>query len=436
MTSVLTKPADRIGPGDIQALIAENVPESALIEFKESLPARSSGDPDPWMQGDGKIGDRARNEILKEVVAFANAYGGALALGIAEDGAKPPVAANVAPLPCCAELAERFRQMFGSCVDPPLPSLDIVSVPTNGDSGVVVFRTIRSRRGPHRVKPTLECPVRRDDRCEALSMREIQDMTLNLARGTERLDRRLRERSEKFEKEFERLETPGDAFGFRMTAVPVGDEIRFESVYAGGNLIEGLRPPEIEIGRGANDPNSRLSTLRSWHQMHFHDWRPMLRAARVEESHGLDRRAERYAYAEIHADGLLEWGFISKRLVRGGHTPENSVEVNLDSETPVSTLARLLVWTDHVRQRALAPGAEYAVQPQFRVTADRVYVGGEDYKEVVGSIERNDTDFPLYPLEASGEIDKIVSRFEGDFWNYFGQDPGWRSRKPLIITQA
>ena len=117
-------------------------------------------------------------------------------------------AADMAPLPRCAELAERFRQVFGACVDPPLPTLDIVPVPTAGHNGVIVFRTVRSRRGPHRVKSTLVCPIRRDDRCEALSMREIQDMTLNLARGTERLERRLQERSSKFQEEFKRLEPP------------------------------------------------------------------------------------------------------------------------------------------------------------------------------------------------------------------------------------
>ena len=436
MTAVLTKPAAQIGSGDIQVLIAESVPESAQIEFKESLPAKGSGDPDPWMQGNGRIGDRARNEILEEVAAFANAYGGALVLGIADDGAIPPVAANVAPLPRCADLAERFRQVFGACVDPPLPTLDIVSVPTDVDSGVIVFRTGRSRRGPHRVKPTRECPIRRDDRCEALSMREIQDMTLNLARGTERLERRLQERSRKFEEEFQRLETPDDAFGFRMTAVPVGDEIRFGSVYTGDNLIEELRPPQVEIGRGLNNRDSRLRTIRNSYGMHFDDWRPMLRAARVDESHYRDRRVERYAYAEIHADGLLEWGFLSNRLIRGFDTPENTIEMKFDSETPISTLAGLLVWADRVRQRASAPGAEYAVQPQFRVTAHSVNVGGNDDSVIVGSIKRNDTDFPLYPLEASGEIDQTVARFETDFWNYFGKDPGSRSRELLVIARA
>ena len=438
MTAVLTKPADRIGPGDIQALIAENVPESAHIEFKENLPA-GKGKTDAWLNGGEKMGGHARDRILEEVAAFANAYGGALVLGIAEDGAKPPVAANVVPLPRCADLAERFRLVFRDCVEPQLPTLEIVPVPTDGDKGVIVFRTGRSRLGPHRVTPTLVCPVRRADRREALSMREIQDMTLNLARGTERLERRLQERSRSFEEEFKRLESPDDAFGFRMTAAPVGGEIRFGSVYTSGNLIEELRPPEVEVERGLGNPDSRLRTIRSLHAMHFHNWRPMLRAARVEDSQKWDWKTARvasFAYAEIHADGLLEWGFVSNRLFRPPHTPENPVEMKFDSETPVTTLARLLVWADRVRQRAAAPGAEYAVQPQFKVTADTVTVGGNDDRIAVGTITRNDTDFPLYPLEASGEIDRTVSRFERDFWNYFGQDSGWRSREQLVIAQA
>ena len=435
MIAVLKKLADQIDLDDIQALIAENVPESAQIEFKKSLPAKGSGDPDPWMQGDGRVGDRARNEILEEVVAFANAYGGALVLGVAEDGAKPPVALNVVPLPHCADLAERFRLMFRDCVEPQLPTLDIVPIPTDDDQGVIVFRTGRSRLGPHRVTPTLACHVRRADRCEVLSMREIQDMTLNLARGTERLERRLQERSMRFEEEFKRLETPDDAFGFRMTAVPFGDEIRFASVYSDGNLIEEVRPHEVELRRGSGNRGSQLRTIRSMRALSWHDWRPMLRAARLEASLSRKRRVAIHAYAEIHADGLLEWGFVSTRLFQV-RTHEGPVKLYIDSETPVSTLAELLVWADRVRQRASAPGAEYAVQPQFKVTADSVDVVGNDNSIVVGSIERNNTDYPLYPLESAGEIGKTVSRFERDFWNYFGKDPGSRSREPLAIAQA
>ena len=45
---------------------------------------------DAWRRN--RIGDRAKNELLEEEVAFANAYGGTLVLGVRESDAKPPVA--------------------------------------------------------------------------------------------------------------------------------------------------------------------------------------------------------------------------------------------------------------------------------------------------------------------------------------------------------
>ena len=433
MTGVLTKQAEQIGPDDVKALIAERVAESVKIEFKRGLSEKGSGGPDRWMDGGSRVGDKASNAILNEVVAFANAYGGALVLGIAEDGAKPPVAANIVPLPRCADLAERFRHKFRDSVEPQLPTLNVVPVPTDGDCGVIVFRTGQSRIGPHRVTPTRKCPVRRADRCEELTMREIQDMTINLARGTARLERQLDGRSRRFRQDFNRLEEPEDAFGFRMTAVPIGDEIRLDSVYASGNLIEEFRPPKVEVRRAENDENSQLDSLRSVYRMHFQDWRPMLRAARVEESHRSGGRVDRYAYADFHANGLLEWGFVSNRLVQTG---AGFVFSPILCEPLVSMLALLLVWADRVRALAGAPGADYVVQPQFRVTAPNVRVADKDNGDEVGTIQRNDTHFPQYPLETPSEFGKALSRFECDFWNYFGADPGWRDREPLVIVDS
>ena len=142
-----------------------------------------------------------------------------------------PVAAEIKPIPRCADLAERLKLVSRDCVEPQLPSIEIFAVPTDGDCGVVVIRTGRSRMAPHRVKPTRKCPIRRSDRCEEMTMREIQDLTLNLSRGLERLERQLETRSKRLEKEFERITSPDRAHGLRVTAAPVGDDIRFERVY-------------------------------------------------------------------------------------------------------------------------------------------------------------------------------------------------------------
>lgn len=70
MIEILSKPIDRIGIPDIEALIALQVTESEQIEFKASLSTKAHSS-DPWMSGEGKIGKRARDALLEEGTAFA-----------------------------------------------------------------------------------------------------------------------------------------------------------------------------------------------------------------------------------------------------------------------------------------------------------------------------------------------------------------------------
>ena len=81
-------------------------------------------------------------------------------------------------------------------------------------------------------------------------MREIQDMTLNVTRGLERLDKKLRERAARFEREFERLTSPDDAYGIRITALPVGDDVRLPTICRPYfKLVEGLNTPKVTVKR-------------------------------------------------------------------------------------------------------------------------------------------------------------------------------------------
>ena len=113
---VLSKPVDRIGIDDVDSLIALKVPESEQIEFKATLPTKKRNT-DPWVSGAGRVGDYARDAVLEEVTAFANAFGGTLLLGIRESDVRPSVAEAIAPVPRCAELSERLKLMFRDCVE-------------------------------------------------------------------------------------------------------------------------------------------------------------------------------------------------------------------------------------------------------------------------------------------------------------------------------
>ena len=276
MIEVLSKPIDEIVLDDIQALIDSEVPEGEQIEYKRELPGEG-GKPDPWMDN-GRLGSYAKCRILREVIAFANAYGGVLFIGIDESEEKPAVATKITPIPRCADLTESLKLVFRDRVEPQLARIDIADIPTEGDgSGVVVIRVGKSRLAPHRDRRTLTCPVRSADRSEEMTIRQIQDMTLNMSRGLERLERILAERSKRFQEEFRHIERRENVIGIRMTAIPVADEIRFDRVFERSRIVGELDAEWRTVAR--NDGGRDLLNPPDFPPPF---WRPLLRGARAQ----------------------------------------------------------------------------------------------------------------------------------------------------------
>ena len=402
MIQILSKPVDQIDIHDINSLIESSVPEGEQIEFKGALPAKNRA-PDPWTTGKDEIGDRAKNAILEETVAFANAHGGALVLGIKESGSKPPVAKEIKPVPRCGDLADRLKLVFRDRVEPQLPFIEIFGVETEGRNGVVILRVGRSRLAPHRITKTLVCPVRRSDRCEKMTMREIQDMTLNVARGLERLNGRLNERHERFLREFQRL-PPG--YGLRMTAVPVVEDLQLDRVVRGHSIIPELKEPWPKVSWRTPETERELAWIWS---IDPSDWRPMLRAARAESGNSTGYRS----YREIHWDGLLELGFV-------GQGQESR---DLYHDWPIVIFANLAVWADLVRRYANAPSAEYAIEFELIVREQPISIyWGEPPHHTPLTLEPGSTVFPRYALGDPTDVGQLLKSFRHDFWNHLGQD--------------
>ena len=402
MIKVLSKPADQVGHADVQELIDSQVPEGQEIEYKESLPT-DDGSPDRWVTHGDRIGRRAKHTVLEESVAFANAYSGALVLGIAESSARPPVAERIRPIPRCVDLAERLKLVFRDGVEPQIPSLKIFAVPTDGASGVVIVRVGKSRMAPHRVASTRHCTIRRSDRCEKMSMREIQDLTLNTSRGLERMERRLAERAKAFRQGFERLRAPENAYGIRVTAAPVGDEIMFNRVYGQKELYR----PKFEI-----------SILDRYNVIQAEDhslWRPMLRAARADTSaYGT---SSSYSYEEIACDGLVE-----KASYASGST--------FLLGKAVIDFASVAVWVDHVRTMLSTPVREYAIDVEINaIGQDLIITAGSSHRrfqntfvhDEIGRLDEGRIRFPLYPMSDSNSIEELLTLFEQDLWDAIGK---------------
>ena len=438
MIDILTKPADQLSIDDLNALINSRVQEDEQIEFKGGLPAEK-GQVDPWYSG-GKLKKKAKTEILEESVAFANAFGGTLILGIEEKKSSngPGVANKISPIPRCDDLASSLELIFRDCVEPHIPGLEIAPIRTQGGAGAVVIRVGRSRLAPHRVTLSLVCPIRQSDRCEKMTMREIQDLVLNLARGTEKLDTLLNERSERFKEEFRGFDNWNqDAIGIRATAAPLGDEIWFDPshkalrdelawhsviAHSGGDFCE------LEGG------DSRIPASTN-------DWRPILRGARMGGSpyRPTDPKPGYYkkVYREIHCNGLVELGLTSFRSTNLSFDPDQYEGGILPAEWLITIFANLLVWIDRLRNHAGAPVAEYALELETRIygeplprlailkkSAEVRIQRGHEYDEFGNrcafGIPMDSTRFPRYSLGNSDEIIRTLNLFELDLWNNVG----------------
>lgn len=238
---MLGKPLHEIDQNDLQLLCKKSWREDEQFELKQDLPSRSGLD--SWHTA-GTISPYARDKILAEVVAFANSYGGDVVIGMAKSLDKPAAAERLNPIPNCADLAERLEDQARSCIEPPIPLLSTHSVVTLQDgSGVVIIRVPRSRLAPHRLsqdKGIRECYHRVGTRTERMTMRQIQELTFSVARGTDSVVARLQALQEDCRHWADADSTRADVrrLILRVAAVPTSAEVYINPVHG----IEALRP--------------------------------------------------------------------------------------------------------------------------------------------------------------------------------------------------
>src|SRR5580658_8215204 len=94
---MIDKSFDQIIPEDITELVRHGVYENQLLEFKRELPGER-GRPDPWLTG-ADFTAYARDHLLREVTAFANAEGGTVIVGMDQTRDDPPRAAAICTIP-------------------------------------------------------------------------------------------------------------------------------------------------------------------------------------------------------------------------------------------------------------------------------------------------------------------------------------------------
>jgi hypothetical protein len=197
--SILRKPLSEVTEADLEALIEAEARETGELEFKGTLPFKpTKGQPetaDRWIEKGDRVGDMARDEILAEIVAFANAEGGTLVLGLHETKDEPRRAERLEALPNCEGLARRLLDATEDVIEPRLPLITVQALASEATgAGYVLLRVGKSLAGPHRLRSTRDFYVRRGERAAKMDVREIKDLTLELARTGDRIDALFQER--------------------------------------------------------------------------------------------------------------------------------------------------------------------------------------------------------------------------------------------------
>ena len=198
--SILRKSLSAVTVADLDDLIVSATRETGELEFKGALPfVPTKGQPatsDRWIAKGDRVGDFARDQLLAEIVAFANADGGTLIVGMHETKEEPRRTERLEALPNCEGLGKRLLDAAEDIIEPRLPAIEIRALPAADDgSGYVLLRVGKSLAGPHRLSTTREFYARRGERSARMSAREIKDLTLDLARAGDRLEAMFVERS-------------------------------------------------------------------------------------------------------------------------------------------------------------------------------------------------------------------------------------------------
>jgi hypothetical protein len=158
----------------LEELVTERAEEGPHLEFKRELPGNDR---------------EAKGEFLGDVTAFANAGGGDLVFGIAEDA--EGVATAVTPLPGNRDHeALRLQSFIADLVEPKMPGVQVQSTPVavGGQQGfTVVIRVPQSWAGPHRVETNRHFYVREGRRKRPLDVPEIRRLFLHSERAAEQI---------------------------------------------------------------------------------------------------------------------------------------------------------------------------------------------------------------------------------------------------------
>ena len=125
---MIHRPFDQIEKADIEAFVADSVPEGRTLDFKELLPSN---------------GDKDKKELPADVFSFANASGGDMIFGMTEADGAADDAPGLAGINNDAEIL-RLDSSIRNGIEPRIPGVRIRVIEGFAKGPVLLVRIPRS----------------------------------------------------------------------------------------------------------------------------------------------------------------------------------------------------------------------------------------------------------------------------------------------------
>lgn len=413
---MIRKPLADIVQGDLEGLIRDGWFEDEQLDFKASIPHKDGENRDPWRNPPTPEGRRikeyGRDQLLATVVAFANSYGGDLLIGVREAAASQPGRAEALdPLPDCYDCARRISQAANECIEPPLAALQVRAIATGADgAGVVILRTPHSRGSPHRLRTVKDCYHRVRHETLSMTMRQIQDLTLSVSRALDLLEKRLAQSRDAFSKWTQTGVAHPDRsrLCFRVTAIPVTDDVYMEQVHNVPAVRPGYRAVQLQV-----NPNGRQFGLPF--PLTPGQWRPVIRGTQGEAQAGTRR-----IRTAVYCDGTVSYEYVAEFV----EPAQGDMAVRPFALYPgwhFATVVNAVETLERVRQAAGVPSVEYALEIELVTTRNMpVLRMGGDLFDPAGELPAGVNLYPQYVVGSADTWRDLYRLMWRDFWNSIG----------------
>lgn len=391
-----------ISESDLHGLVANQVAESGILDFKLSLPGGS---------------DREKAEFVKDVAGMANANGGELIFGVEEIGG---VATAVPGVPCLNPEAERNRltQLIEGNTDPKLTQFEVGSVALATGQSVFIVRVEPSLGGPFRIsvgaKPS-GFPKRLGTTTIHMDVFQIREDVMRASSALERLEQFRASRMEALSRKYSRRnQVPGIYH-------QVMDEQR--SHYP-AVVVHAVPMAAIRGTSGPLDPRqllSRWSDIKLLRQ-------GVTSTTRRFNHHGLlvSDSGDRVTRTQIFRDGRIEQTMALTRTsnVQRGQDGNSYEEVNATFELPLAYLEMQIVRTTRANIDVIG---DFDISMPFLVgisllNSDRLglVVGDAGFQDDALACEAKEIHCDLSEIHVPEQLDIDLRHAFDHLWNAYG----------------